>query len=114
MIDVEAFLKHYGVKGQKWGVRKHRNEAARKAKFAKGPKYQKEARRLDDEVLKARIKRMELEKRYTDLNAPQKSEGKKYASEILKNSGKAASGTVVGTTVSFAVARALKAKFGGN
>jgi len=107
MMDAEEFLDHHGVKGQKWGVRKRRNEAARKAKF------QKPAGRLSDDKLKERIKRMELEKRYTDLNAPVKSEGKKYASELLKNSGKAATGTVVGTTISFAVGTALKRKFGG-
>lgn len=29
MIDPDEFLAHYGIKGQKWGVRKRRNESAR-------------------------------------------------------------------------------------
>jgi hypothetical protein len=31
---ISSFLKHYGVPGMKWGVRKSRNEAARARQFA--------------------------------------------------------------------------------
>lgn len=113
--DLDAILEHYGVKGMKWGVRKRRNEGDRARAFGGGKTRFKDRRvqDLDEEEINRRIKRMELEKRYSDLNKSSAKAGKDYAHSLLSKSGNAAAGAAVGTGVSFLVGRALKKRFGG-
>lgn len=113
--DLDAILEHYGVKGMKWGVRKRRSEGDRAKTFGSGRTRfkDKKVKDLDDEEINRRIKRMELEQRYDNLNKSTVKSGKDYASGILSNSGKSAAGAAVGTGVSFLVGRALKKRFGG-
>lgn len=106
------FLEHHGVKGMQWGKRKRRNEGDRAKTFGnKGAKKLKPKNLSDEEINKA-IKRMELEKKYTQLSKGRVGAGKDYATGIMSNSGKAAAGAAVGTGVSFLVGRALKQHFG--
>ena len=112
-------LEHYGVKGMQWGVRKDRRRSGKvgapSMKRKKEPtqtRYKKPPNRLNDVELNKRIKRLELEKKYKDLNAPTVFNGKKFASEIMQNSGKAVITSAIGITTSFFVQRALRNKFG--
>lgn len=109
-MSVEEFLEHYGKKGMRWGVRKSRSQL--KIDRTKTV-YKKPPIRLSDAELSSRIKRLELEKKYRDLNSHDKSPGKEYAKSLLENSGRTAVGAVVGGVVTFALQRALKKKFGG-
>jgi hypothetical protein len=119
--NVIDFLDHTGVPGMKWGVRNAPSQAKQEAKSGKkassgkpGPAktvYKKKPARLSDAELSSRIKRMELEKKYSDLNAPARSAGRSYARGLLENVGKTAVGTAAGATVGFFVQRALKARF---
>lgn len=105
-VDVADFLEHHGTKGQKWGIRNRRSSSI------SGKKLKSHAKSLSNEEISNRIKRMELEKKYTDLSKASNSPGKKYAHDLLQNSGKTAVGTAVGIGASFIVGKALKAKFG--
>jgi hypothetical protein len=105
-IDVADFLEHHGTKGQKWGIRNAR------ARITSGKTLKSDAKKLSDEEINKRIKRMELEKKYTDLSKAANSPGKKYVQDILHNSGKAIVGTAVGVGASFLVGKALRTKFG--
>jgi hypothetical protein len=112
---IEAIIEHHGVKGMKWGVRKRRPSSGRKSgkgqqkrdttglkkgsdtgektpstKKFKGSR--KEARKLSDSELNARLKRLNMEKQYRDLvkkqNPPSAiSRGRKKVGSILVNSG---------------------------
>lgn len=116
IMEVGAqFLEHVGVKGMKWGVRKRRNEGERAKTFGGGKTRFKDVKvkDLNEDEINKRIKRLELEKRYNELNKSRVNAGKDYASGILNSSGKSAAGAAVGTGVSFVVGRALKKKFGG-
>ncbi len=65
-------LKHHGVKGMKWGVRRK--------------KKRKSTRHMSDEELQRKIKRMSLEKQYRDLHADVRtSRGRKIANQVTGN-----------------------------
>lgn len=108
----DTVLAHYGIKGMKWGVRRSptqlgRGPKPRRAKLArerpkkatavkgrteeaaKPPK--KKLHELTDEELRTAISRLEMEKRYKELersaNPPKTNEGKKFVENILKKSG---------------------------
>lgn len=92
-MDKDEQLKHYGVPGMKWGVRKDRNVGRKigTSKKKRTPKdYQKVAKlksnrskQLSNKELETAIRRMELEKRYNDLNPKGVSKGLKIAAGIV-------------------------------
>jgi hypothetical protein len=122
-VELDDFLAHYGVRGMRWGVRKPRNEAERKAQFSPKEKakrknknsgrttYQKEPNRLSDKELKDRIARMELEKKYSTLQEGEKSQGKEYAHSVLQNVGRTAASGAAAAVVSYFVQRELKRRW---
>ena len=113
-IIYDGELYHYGRKGMKWGVRRtaaqlghvvkagykktktavdnHKAKKAAKKAAEVAAKRAKitSSRKLTNEELEARIKRLELEKRYVDLvkDTSQVNAGKKFASSIIETSGK--------------------------
>ncbi len=100
-----AELIHYGVKGMKWGVRRtpvqlgHRRKPKKIAKRSReSPESEKKksapkksVHELSDEELRQAISRLEMEKRYKELERsanPQKNnDGKKFVENILRKSG---------------------------
>lgn len=110
--EFNAFLEHHGVKGQKWGVRRNRNRVKTSRKTASKTTFQKPPSRLTDAQLNSRIKRMELEKRYKELNKNDVTEGKKFTSDVLKSSGKQVATTIIAGAALLAVGSALKKKLG--
>ena len=74
----EDELMHHGVKGMKWGRRKGKQTAGSK----------NDVRRMSNKELNARIKRLELEKRYAD--AVSKSQKNQLVSNIFNVPTKAA------------------------
>lgn len=101
-------LEHYGVKGMRWGVRKRSANGKARTTFAKAPS------KLSDAELTKRIKRMETEKRYNQLNRQDVSRGKEAATEVLTNSGKKIATTILTSGGLFVVQTALASKFGGD
>lgn len=106
--EIEQFIEHYGKKGMHWGIRNKRPPSGSSGKTS----FHKAPTRLSDAELSKRIKRMELEKKYNDLKAPQKSKGMEYVHGLLQNTGKTVVGAAVGGTTTFLLQRALKKKFG--
>lgn len=104
-------LIHYGIKGMKWGIRRtpeqlgHRTfkSSGRTSLFGKkktssDPKNsnsssslpKQSVKSLSDEELRARISRLELEKKYKELTTAKKttSRGKKFCVDVLESIGK--------------------------
>lgn len=115
-IEINNFvanvIEHHGVKGQKWGVRTKKSTYVPPFKKGSSGKtvYKKTANRLNDQELQSRIKRIELEKKYSSLTAPQKSAGKKYASNLISKQGGAAIGAISSAVVGLAIKNALSGK----
>lgn len=79
-------LTHHGVKGMKWGVRKDRSSSrvsVGKGKYLKG---RRTATELTNEELTKAIRRIELEKRYTQLTTPEKKNS--YVKDMMINNSK--------------------------
>lgn len=130
----EESLEHYGTKGMRWGVRKSssRSEGSGVAKLRARIKdktndpdfrrkfiessgktrrrtlYRRSAKSLSSEELKRRIERMELERKYNDLNAGKISQGKKKTDGLLAKSGKKHLEKVISESLNIAVGQAFK------
>lgn len=90
----ETDIEHFGILGQKWGVRRYQNEDRTlteegKARYRKESEYDsksntwksKDARHLTDEELNKRNSRLQRERQYRDLTEPPI---KKATKEALK------------------------------
>ena len=76
-------LYHFGVKGMKWGVRK------RSVSSDTPSTHKVDPRTLSNKDLKDNIKRMQLEKQYSDLSRQTNTlgMGQRYTASFLKGSG---------------------------
>ena len=86
-------LYHYGILGMRWGVRRDRSISSGKSSNKRKSTNQKAVQKskpkpkpvkdLSNDELKAKITRLELEKRYRDLNPPTVSRGRKFVDKVL-------------------------------
>ena len=104
-------LYHYGVLGMKWGVRKSRgggvSKTGRRGRTIKErpPAHEdykkahskKPVREMSDVELRSRINRLDMERRYQELNASTKNRGRKYVNSIVKTGTTIA--TITGTAL---------------
>lgn len=101
---VENTLSHWGIKGQKWGVRRYQNKDGTLTSAGKKRRrvnYATEAKSMSDQELRAQINRMNLEKRYASMTNPNNSR----SNRLFDRTGKAAS---IGSSTSKIVSDSYK------
>ena len=95
-------IKHHGIKGMKWGVRRYRNRdgsltpAGKKRYNDSTPAHEhhkrvydgKKASQLSDQELRDRLNRLNMEKQYNQLTQQETSPGKKFIKDAVYNAGK--------------------------
>jgi len=116
-------LYHHGIKGQKWGVtngppyplsdevstgkrlKKEKDQKEPKNRPLKKSEATKKAKELSEEDLKKEIDRLNLEKRYVDLNKDLSR--KERTDGILSRYGGQILGTAIGIATAYAVNKVL-------
>lgn len=110
-MSLENHLAHYGKKGMRWGVRSPGTHSSGKAskKTAKRTTYQKPPTKLSDAELQRRVKRLETEKKYIELNNSTKTsnKGKKATGKLLGQAGNVAISAVASAATGLAIKAAM-------
>ena len=119
------------LKGQKWGVRRQRSgtkankpksgnsgafkEGDPRANYGHKPGSAKAKKRMSDSELQNAIKRMELEKRYSELSKSSVTQkGERLSSKIMKKAGEQGAQTVANSLMTYAMkqlVRGLRTRF---
>lgn len=113
-------LKHYGVLGMKWGVRRQVGPDGLIVKSAKAEDRaikksrrsdSKNRRRLSDKDLSEKIARLEKEKKLRELTDKEINEGRTITGDVLKDAGSKAMKTILAGAAVYGVKVALTGKF---
>lgn len=113
-------LKHYGIQGMKWGVRRKVGPDGRIIEGTRAHDKQikkqrrqdsKKRRMLSDKELSEKIARLEKEKKLRELTAKEIDEGKSITNDVLKDAGSKAMKTVLAGAAVYGIKVALTGKF---
>lgn len=106
------YLKHYGVLGMKWGVRRgsssSRTGSSRRKKKGSSVELhedykkahdKKSVKSMSDAELRNRLNRLNMERQYSQLGGEPVNKGRSYANKIMKAGTTVAAVTTTGLTI---------------
>lgn len=88
MVNGQGDLKHYGIKGMRWGIRKDRSASRSADSVAAKKLKRKRIEEMSNTELAQLNKRLQLERQYKDLTKKDTNPGLKFVSNVLQESGK--------------------------
>lgn len=112
--DINPYLMHHGIPGQKWGVRRYQNPDGSLTERGRKRLEVKKAKDMSDQELDARIRRLQKEKQLKDLEQSQVKSGQKWirnvASDSLKQGLTEGLKSSISAGVKYLVARGISGK----
>lgn len=84
--DINPYLMHHGIPGQKWGVRRYQNPDGSLTERGRKRLGVKKTKDMTEQELDARIRRLQKEKQLRDLEQSQVKSGRKWAKGIASES----------------------------
>lgn len=81
-------LYHYGIKGMKWGIRRTPAQLGHRPAKPTTSQRKSEMKKMSDTELRNRINRIQMERQYMQLTAPEVSAGKKFVKDVMINAAK--------------------------
>jgi hypothetical protein len=121
-MNADDVLKHFGILGMKWGVRRDRAKLRKLARqrgdarewdkssddYKKAQKIsRKQINQMSNAELREFTQRLQLEKQYKSLTTKEISAGRKIASDILVNQGKIMASAAVAAAATHGVKKAI-------
>ena len=113
-------LLHYGIKGQKWGIRRFQRKdggltPAGKKRYADDDYHEdyrrahnvKSVRTMSDQELRNRLNRLQMESQYKQMTASKLDKGKKIVMDVLENAGKETAKKYVSKYMSYEIDRII-------
>ena len=79
---------HHGIKGMKWGIRRTPAQLGHRPAKPTTSQRKSEMKKMSDTELRNRINRIQMEKQYMQLTAPEVNAGKKFVKDVLVNAAK--------------------------
>lgn len=101
-------LYHFGVKGMRWGVRRSHSQLGQEGKIRSDSKKNHEIKSMSDQELRNRLNRLQMEKQYIQLTQKEKSAGRKFIENVLKNAAQQTASKYVSKYMDKGVRSALK------
>jgi hypothetical protein len=120
-------LRHHGIKGQRWGIRRFQNRdgsltSAGKKRRAddsdtdenkQQPAKKKSIKDMSEDELREKINRLQLEKQYANLmkevNPPKSTKGRDFVTRVLEKSGE----NITTQLTTYAMGTAVNKALGG-
>lgn len=84
--DINPYLMHHGIPGQKWGVRRYQNPDGSLTERGRKRLGVKKVKDMTEQELDARVRRLQKEKQLRDLEQSQVKSGKKWIRDIAVDS----------------------------
>ena len=81
-------LYHHGIKGMKWGIRRTPAQLGHRPAKPTTSQRKSEMKKMSDTELRNRINRIQMERQYMQLTAPEVSAGKKFVKDVMVNAAK--------------------------
>lgn len=126
ILTTNGELYHWGIKGQKWGVRRYQNKdgsltaagkkrqkklTADEKERASRKKDLKNRRTMSDADLKKKIERLKMEKEFKSLTNEDINPGKTFVNDVMSSAGKKVLTIAAAGAMAYAVKAAMTGKF---